>query len=39
MISERMMHNYLDEFCYKLNRKYFGKKLFHRLIIASYYPY
>lgn len=35
MISERMMQNYLDEFCYKLNRRYFGQKLFDRLIIAS----
>jgi hypothetical protein len=39
MISERMMLNYLDEFCYKLNRRYFGQKLFDRLIIASIYPY
>jgi ribosomal protein L37E len=39
MISEHMMQNYLDEFCYKLNRRYFGQKLFDRLIIASIYPY
>lgn len=39
MISERMMQNYLNEFCYKLNRRYFGQKLFDRLIIASIYPY
>lgn len=39
MISERMMQNYLDEFCYKLNRRYFGQKLFDRLIISSIYPY
>ncbi len=39
MVSERMMQNYLDEFCYKLNRRYFGQKLFDRLIIASIYPY
>jgi hypothetical protein len=39
MISERMMHNYLDEFCYKLDRRYFGEKLFDRFIIASIYPY
>lgn len=39
MISERMMQNYLDEFCYKLNRRYFGEKLFDRLIIAAIYPY
>ena len=39
MISERMMQNYLDEFCYKLNRTYFGEKLFDRLIVAAIYPY
>jgi hypothetical protein len=26
---------YLDEFCYKPNRRYFGEKLFDRLIIAN----
>ncbi|MFM2191277.1 MAG: hypothetical protein RLZZ118_2002, partial [Bacteroidota bacterium] len=25
---------YLDEFCYKLNRRYFGNKLFDRLALA-----
>jgi hypothetical protein len=39
MISERMVQNYLDEFCYKLNRRYFCEKLFVRLIVASIYPY
>ena len=39
IISERMMQNYLDEFCYKLNRRYFGEKLFDRLIVAAIYPY
>jgi hypothetical protein len=39
MISERMMQNYLDEFCYKLNIRYFGEKLFDRLIVAAIYPY
>ncbi len=39
MISERMMQNYLDEFFYKLNRRYFGEKLFDRLIVAAIYPY
>ena len=39
MISERMMQNYLDEFCYKLDRRYFGEKLFDRLIVAAIYPY
>lgn len=39
MISERMLQNYLNEFCYKLNRRYFGRKLFDRLVIASVFPY
>jgi hypothetical protein len=39
MMSERMMQNYLDEFCYKLNRRHFGEKLFDRLVIAVIYPY
>ncbi|MGE0089923.1 MAG: IS1595 family transposase, partial [Bacteroidales bacterium] len=25
----------LDEFCYKTNRRYFGDKLFDRLMVAS----
>ena len=39
MISERIMQNYLHEFCYRLNRRYFGEKLFDRLIVAAIYPY
>lgn len=39
MISERKIQNYLDEFCYKLNRRYFGERLFDRLIIAAIQPY
>ena len=39
MVSEKMLQNYLNEFCYKLNRRYFGKKLFDRLVVASVYPY
>ena len=39
MVSEKMLQNYLNEFCYKLNRRYFGKKLFDRLVVASIYPY
>ena len=31
MISERKTQNYLDEFCYKLNRRYVGKNF----LIAS----
>ena len=39
MVSEKYIQNYLDEFVYKLNRRYFGEKLFHRLVIAAIYPY
>jgi len=34
-VNSKYMQNYLDEFCYKFNRRYFGKKLFDRLLIAS----
>lgn len=36
-ISERYLQNYLSEFCYKLNRRYFGSRLFDRLIVAATY--
>ncbi|MFD2588139.1 IS1595 family transposase, partial [Croceitalea marina] len=26
---------YLDEFVYKLNRRYFGERLFERVVIAN----
>lgn len=29
------IQNYLDEYCYKFNRRYFGEKIFDRLLIAS----
>jgi hypothetical protein len=29
------LQNYLDEFCYKANRRYFGEKVFERTLIAS----
>lgn len=29
------LQNYLDEFCYNFNRRYFGEALFDRLLIAS----
>jgi len=35
MIKGKYLQAYLDEFCYKLNRRYFGKRLFDRLIIAT----
>ena len=34
-IRRKYMQNYLNEFCYKFNRRYFGDKLFDRLMIAS----
>ena len=34
-INDQYMQNYLDEFCYKFNRRYFGDKLSDRLIIAA----
>ncbi len=29
------IQNYLDEFCYKVNRRYFGQNIFEILLIAS----
>ena len=34
-IKRKYIQLYLNEFVYKLNRRYFGDKLFERLIIAS----
>ena len=34
MIKGKYLQNYLNEFCYKLNRRYFGNRLFNRLSIA-----
>lgn len=33
-IKGKYLQNYLDEFCYKLNRRYFGERLFDRLTLA-----
>lgn len=33
-ISPEFLQNYLNEFCYKFNRRYFGEDLFDRLIVA-----
>ena len=33
-VDDIFLQNYLDEFTYKLNRRYFGEKIFDRLIIA-----
>ena len=34
-INDKYMQNYLNEFCYKFNRRYFGIKLFDRLVVAA----
>lgn len=34
MIKGKYLQSYLNEFCYKLNRRYFGEKLFDRLVVA-----
>ena len=34
-IKEEFLQSYLNEFCYKFNRMYFGDKTFDRLIIAA----
>ena len=34
-IKRKNLQLYLDEFVYKLNRRYFGEKIFDRLVIAS----
>jgi hypothetical protein len=33
-IKGKYLQNYLNEFCYKLNRRYFGERLFDRLSLA-----
>ena len=34
-ISPEHLQSYLNEFCYKFNRRYFGDRLFDRLLVAS----
>lgn len=34
-ISSEYLQNYLNEFCYKFNRRYYQDKLFDRMLIAS----
>lgn len=38
-IKGKYLQNYLDECCYKLNRRYFRERLFDRLAIAVTTPY
>lgn len=33
-IKPEFLQNYLDEFCYKFNRRYYGEALFGRLLVA-----
>ena len=33
-INGKYLQLYLDEFCYKLNRRYYGENLFNRLTLA-----
>lgn len=37
MMSKEYLQNYLDEFIFKLNRRFMGEKLFDRVIIATVY--
>ncbi len=39
-IKEEFLQYYLDEFCYKFNRMYFGDRMFDRIVLAatSYKP-
>ncbi len=34
-VSDIYLQNYLDEFCYKLNRRWMKKNLFNRMIVAG----
>ena len=34
-INPEYLQSYLNEFCYKFNRRYFGEQLFDRLMVAS----
>ncbi|MGI8597804.1 MAG: IS1595-like element ISNia2 family transposase, partial [Chitinophagaceae bacterium] len=43
-VKDNYMQNYLSEFCYKFNRRYFGEALFDRLVVTAlekpwYQPY
>lgn len=37
-VNQEFLQNYLDEFCFKFNRRYFGAKLVDRLILAVVQP-
>jgi len=35
MMAGKYLQNYLNEFCYRLNRRYFGENLFNRIVVAT----
>jgi len=34
-VKDEYMQNYLNEFCYKFNRRHFGQAIFDRLVVAT----
>lgn len=34
-VSDTYLQNYLDEYCYRTNRRYFGQKLWERLMVVA----
>lgn len=34
-VKDQYMQNYLNEFCYKFNRRFFGRSLFDRVLVAT----
>lgn len=34
-VKPEFLQSYLDEFCYKFNRRYFGEAIFNRLLVAA----
>ena len=34
-IKDKYLQEYLNEFCYKFNRRYFGERIFGRFVIAA----
>ena len=34
-IKNEYLQYYLNEFCYKFNRRYFGEKLFDKVVLAA----
>ena len=39
MMQSIYLQSYLNEFCYRLNRRYYGEKLFDRLVFALIYAH